>query len=136
MSVYFCVLIWAWTFNYFICLFISVGIDTIWLFCLRKTSGLQVVEHLLRKNQALSNVKKKKKRGKRKTSAILFFFFFFTCGTGVWTQQLHLEPLEQTFFVMGIFQDRVSWSTWPDWLWSAVLLISASWVVRVPLWAG
>jgi hypothetical protein len=29
-------------------------------------------------------------------------FFFF--GTGVWTQDLHLEPLHQPFFVMGFFK--------------------------------
>jgi hypothetical protein len=30
----------------------------------------------------------------------LFCFF----GTGTWTQGLHLEPLHQPFFVMGIFK--------------------------------
>jgi hypothetical protein len=33
----------------------------------------------------------------------LFLFLFF-CGTGVWTQGLHLEPLHQPFFVMGFFK--------------------------------
>jgi hypothetical protein len=28
------------------------------------------------------------------------------CGTGVWTQRLHLEPLHQPFFVLGIFKIR------------------------------
>jgi hypothetical protein len=34
------------------------------------------------------------------TSLLLLFFF---CRTGVWTQDLHLEPLRQPFFVLGIF---------------------------------
>jgi hypothetical protein len=28
-----------------------------------------------------------------------FLNFFFFCGTGVWTQGLHLEPLHQPFFM-------------------------------------
>jgi hypothetical protein len=33
-----------------------------------------------------------------------FFFFFFFCGTGVWTQALHLEPLYQPYFCEGFFE--------------------------------
>jgi hypothetical protein len=41
----------------------------------------------------------KKGEGDRKgpgIGTILFFFFF--CGTGAWTQDLHLEPLHQPYF--------------------------------------
>jgi hypothetical protein len=31
-------------------------------------------------------------------------FFFGGGGTGVWTQDLHLEPLLQPSFVMGFFK--------------------------------
>jgi hypothetical protein len=57
--------------------------------------------------------------------------FFLFCATGVWTQGLHLEPLHQPFFMMGFFQDRVSWTICSIWLWTIILLISASWVVRI-----
>jgi hypothetical protein len=32
------------------------------------------------------------------------FSSLFFCGTGVWTQGLHLEPLHQPFFVMDFFE--------------------------------
>jgi hypothetical protein len=35
------------------------------------------------------------------------------------------------FFVLGIFWDRVSWTTCQSWLWTAILLISASLVARI-----
>jgi hypothetical protein len=48
--------------------------------------------------------------------------FFFFCGTGFWTQGLHLESLCQPFFVMGFFKigshklfawaGFKSWSSW------------------------
>jgi hypothetical protein len=50
---------------------------------------------------------------------------------GAWTQGLHLEPLHQPFFVEGFFRDRVSWIVCPGWLWTVILLISASWVARI-----
>jgi hypothetical protein len=31
----------------------------------------------------------------------------------------------------GFFQDRVSWTICPDWLWTMIFLISASWVARI-----
>jgi hypothetical protein len=34
-------------------------------------------------------------------------------------------------FCDGIFRDRVSWTIYPSWLWTAILLISASWVARI-----
>jgi hypothetical protein len=33
------------------------------------------------------------------TVSKLSFFFFFFCGTGAWTQGLHLQPLHQPFFL-------------------------------------
>jgi hypothetical protein len=56
---------------------------------------------------------------------------FFSCGTGAWTQGLHLQPFHQAFFVRGFFQDRISRTIYVGWLWTAILLISASWVGRI-----
>jgi hypothetical protein len=55
----------------------------------------------------------------------LLNFFFFFCSTGVWTQSLHLEPLHQSFFVMGSFEIK------PSWLRTEIFLISASLVARI-----
>jgi hypothetical protein len=38
-------------------------------------------------------------------------------------------------FCIGCFQDRVSWTICQGWLWTVVLLISASWVARLQVWA-
>jgi hypothetical protein len=56
---------------------------------------------------------------------------FFFWGTEVWTQGLHLELLYHPFFCDGVFQDRVLQTICPGWLWTMILLISASWVVRI-----
>jgi hypothetical protein len=45
---------------------------------------------------------------------------------------LHLEPLHQPIFCDACFQDSVSQTISPDWLWMAILLISASWLGRIP----
>jgi hypothetical protein len=55
----------------------------------------------------------------------LSFFFFFFCGTEL-ELRAYTEPLHQHFFMMGFFQDRVSHTIFPDWLETAILLISAS----------
>jgi hypothetical protein len=34
-------------------------------------------------------------------------------------------------FCDGCFQDRVSWTICPGWLWSAILIISATWIARI-----
>jgi hypothetical protein len=55
-------------------------------------------------------------------------------GTGAWTQGLHLESLHQPFYVMGFFfffWDKVSQTIFLGWLWTGILLISASWVGRI-----
>jgi hypothetical protein len=58
-------------------------------------------------------------------------FFFILGSIGAWTQGLHLEPLHQPFFDDGFFQDRVSQTISPGWLWTVILLISASWVATI-----
>jgi hypothetical protein len=61
-----------------------------------------------------------------------FFFFFFLSSTGVWTQDLHLEPLHQPFYCdFFFFWDRISQTICPGWLWTTVLLISASWIATI-----
>jgi hypothetical protein len=62
---------------------------------------------------------------------VLWGFFFVCVVLGAWTQGLHLEPLYQPFFVMGFFWDRVSRTICSGWLWTVILLISASWVVKI-----
>jgi hypothetical protein len=49
------------------------------------------------------------------------------CGTGAWTQSLHLESLRQPFFMMGFFE-IVLQTICPG---LAILLVSASWVARI-----
>jgi hypothetical protein len=57
------------------------------------------------------------------------FFFFFFCGTGAWTQNLHVEPFHQPYFCEGFFEigsqalfawtgfkPRSSWSLPPEYL--------------------
>jgi hypothetical protein len=60
---------------------------------------------------------------------------FVFCSTGAWIQGLHLEPLHQPYFFFffwwRVFWDRVSQTICPGWLWTVVLLISASWVARI-----
>jgi hypothetical protein len=61
----------------------------------------------------------------------MFVFFSPLGSTGVWTRGLHPEPLHQPIFVMGFFQDRVSWSICLGWLWTKIIPISASWETRI-----
>jgi hypothetical protein len=58
-------------------------------------------------------------------------FFFFFCSTGIWSQDLHLKPLHQHFFVIGVFKIGFHELFVPDWLQTAILLISVSWVTRI-----
>jgi hypothetical protein len=44
---------------------------------------------------------------------------------------LPLKPLHQPCFVEGFFQDRISWTIYLGWLWTVILLISASCVARL-----
>jgi hypothetical protein len=61
----------------------------------------------------------------------IYIYFFIFCSTGIWTQGLHLEPPHQPFFVMGFFEigscELFAWG----WLWTVILLISASWVAGI-----
>jgi hypothetical protein len=57
------------------------------------------------------------------------FFFFFS--TEAWTQGLYLEPLHQPCFCEGFFETGSCRTICPCWLWTLVLLISASWVTRI-----
>jgi hypothetical protein len=59
-------------------------------------------------------------------------------NTGVWTQGLCLLGMCSTTWVsppallcVGYFQDRVLQTLCLDWLWTEILLISASWVSRI-----
>jgi hypothetical protein len=53
------------------------------------------------------------------------------CSTRVWTQGLHLEPLHQPFFMMGFFKiESRKLFAW-GYLWTAILLICASWIPRI-----
>jgi hypothetical protein len=62
------------------------------------------------------------------TWGLLLKFFWHS---GIWTQGLHLEPPHQPFFCAGFFWDRVSPTICLGWLWTAMFLISASWVARI-----
>jgi hypothetical protein len=58
-----------------------------------------------------------------------YLFFFF--HTRAWTQGLHLEPLHQSYFCEGFFKIGSQRTICPDWLWTAIFLISAPWVARI-----
>jgi hypothetical protein len=59
------------------------------------------------------------------------FVCLFVVVLTAWTQGLHLEPLHQPFFCVGLFWDRVLRTICPYWLQTSILLTSASWVVRI-----
>jgi hypothetical protein len=63
--------------------------------------------------------------------SFLLFFFFFFCSTGAWTQGLHLEPLHQPYACKGFFMIGFLELFCLGWLWTMILLISASWVARI-----
>jgi hypothetical protein len=47
------------------------------------------------------------------------------------SQGLHLEPLHQPYFFEGFFEIGAHWTICSGWLWTMILLISASWVARI-----
>jgi hypothetical protein len=51
--------------------------------------------------------------------------------TEVWTQGLHLEPLHWPYFCEGFFEMESRRTICLGWLWTVILLISASWVARI-----
>jgi hypothetical protein len=67
-------------------------------------------------------------RSQQITWTSLFFFF---CGTGLELRVLTLSHSTSPVFVMGFFQDRVSQTICPGWLWTTIFLISASWVAGI-----
>jgi hypothetical protein len=62
---------------------------------------------------------------------IILSGFVVVCSTGFWTQGLHLEPLYQPFFVRGFFKIRSPKLFVPGWLWTVILLLSASQVAKI-----
>jgi hypothetical protein len=61
----------------------------------------------------------------------LLFIYSFICSTGDWTQGLHLQLFHKSFFCEGFFWDRVTQTIFLGWLWTLILLISASWIARI-----
>jgi hypothetical protein len=61
----------------------------------------------------------------------LFIYLFIYCGTGAWTQGLHLESLHQLFFVKCFLEMGSHELFVGDWLWPITLLLSAFWVARI-----
>jgi hypothetical protein len=59
------------------------------------------------------------------------FFFFAVLGFELraYTLSYSISPFCDFFFS---FQDRVLWTICPGWLWTISLLISSSWVARIP----
>jgi hypothetical protein len=62
---------------------------------------------------------------------IYFFFLFFFLQ--YWDLNSGPSPwaAPPVLFLWRIFQDRVSRTICPGWLWTMILLISASWVARI-----
>jgi hypothetical protein len=56
----------------------------------------------------------------------IFFLWYWGLNSGPTPWATH-----QPFFCDGYFQDRFSWTICLGWLWTAILLISASWVARI-----
>jgi hypothetical protein len=97
--------------------------DTLWSFlssCRRKSvtiPPLRVDAKISSIHQVLPNI-----------------YFSFLVGTGLWIQGPMLArqvPLSQSFFVLGIFEIDSHGTILLGWLWTMILLISASWVARI-----
>jgi hypothetical protein len=59
------------------------------------------------------------------------FFLSFFCGTGAWTQGLHLELLHQPYFCEGVFKIVSHETICLGWFLTTILLISATWVAMI-----
>jgi hypothetical protein len=64
-------------------------------------------------------------------SLLLWKDILFFCSTRAWTQGLHLEPLHQPYFCAGFFKIGSCRTICLGWLSTAILLIFASWIVRI-----
>jgi hypothetical protein len=64
---------------------------------------------------------------------LFFFFLIFFCGLGPTPWATPPAPFSDGLFFF--FWDRVSWTICVGWLWTVILLISASWVSRIQSWA-
>jgi hypothetical protein len=83
-----------------------LGLHDIWF------NNSQIILIYVGRNGKVGEVFYNKGQHQRKNTTFHFFFFIFS--TGVWTQDLHLEPLHQSFFCDGFFfWDRVSQNYFP-----------------------
>jgi hypothetical protein len=68
---------------------------------------------------------------------LFFLGFFFFAGLGLelraYTLSYSTSPVLRFFFFF--FWERVLWTIFLGWLWTMILLISASWVARITRWA-
>jgi hypothetical protein len=62
------------------------------------------------------------------SSSSFFFFFLVVWGLNSGPSPWITPP---ALFLWRCFRDRVLWTICPGWLWSTILLISASWVARI-----
>jgi hypothetical protein len=56
------------------------------------------------------------------------FFFFAVLGLELRSYTLSHSP---ALYVLGYFRDRVLQTICPGWIWTMILMISASWVARI-----
>jgi hypothetical protein len=65
-------------------------------------------------------------------SVNIFFYFllpFFFWSMDVWTRGIHFEPIYQPFIMIFLKWGLLNYL--PYWLWTTILLFSASWVARI-----
>jgi hypothetical protein len=117
----------------------GLGKGSSWPGCIRSAQGTRPALNLaapwvwarrLQHRAGGSNFKRGRRRCEGKFSMWLQNFFF-SYGTGVWTQGPHLDPHHQPYFYDGFFWDRISQVICLGWLQTKILLVSASWVVKV-----
>jgi hypothetical protein len=68
-----------------------------------------------------------------KKGQILFIYLFILWywGLKLGRYSYPLSHSTSPFFNNGFFQDRISWTICLGWLWTVILLISASWAPRI-----
>jgi hypothetical protein len=64
------------------------------------------------------------------TSIYFYFTIIIICGTGVWTQGLHLT-LSTSPFLWWVLSRYGLMNYLPGWLWTTIFLISVSWVAKI-----